>query len=64
MSVGVGLDIGGGDEPFDGAACVPDVPAGVALLPGADVVNAGEVGLVCVAPEAPPPEPGAIPVDP
>ena len=34
------------------------------MLPGADVVDGGEVELLCVAPETPPPEPGAIPVAP
>ena len=34
------------------------------MLPGADVVGAEEVGLLCMAPETPPLEPGAIPVDP
>ena len=65
LSVGGGLDTGGCDEPFDGADCVPDVPAGVAMLPGADAVGAAEVPLLCVAPEAPPLEPGvpgAVPI--
>jgi hypothetical protein len=60
------LSVGGGcDEPFAGAVCVPEVPAGVEMLPGADVVGAGEVGLVVVLPETPPPEPdipGAVPI--
>ena len=34
------------------------------MLPGADVVGAEEVGLLCMAPETPALEPGAIPVDP
>jgi hypothetical protein len=60
------LSVGGGcDEPFAGAVCVPEVPAGVEMLPGADVVGAGEVGLVVVLPETPPLEPdipGAVPI--
>jgi len=66
LSVGGGLDIGGCDEPFAGVVCVPDVPAGVAMLPGADEVGAGEVPLFCVAPETPPlvPDvPGVVPID-
>jgi hypothetical protein len=60
------LSVGGGcDEPFAGAVCVPEAPAGVAMLPGADVVGARELGLLCVAPETPPlgPRvPGAVPI--
>jgi hypothetical protein len=60
LSVGGGLDTGGCDEPLAGAVCVPEVPAGVAMLPGADVVGAAEVGLVVMPLE--PDIPGAVPI--
>lgn len=41
---------------------MPDVPAGLAMLPGVDVAGSGEVGLPCVAPETPPAEPGVVPI--
>ena len=59
---GGGLDAGGCDEPFDGVVCVPDVPAGVAMLPGAELAGCGEMGLLCVVPETPPLEPGVVPI--
>ena len=55
------MSVGGGcDEPLAGAGCVPEVPAGVEMLPGADVVGAGEVGLVVMPLE--PDIPGAVPI--
>src|ERR1051325_4489618 len=62
LSVGGGLDTGGWDEPFGADVCVPEVAAGLAILPGADVA-AGELGLLCAPPETPPVGPGVGPVD-
>ena len=61
MSVGGGLDTGGCDEPFGTEVCVPDVPAGLEILAGADVAGGGEVEFA--PPETPPVEPGVVPID-
>lgn len=62
LSAGGELDTGGCDEPFDGVGCVPDVPAGLATLPGADVAGCGDLGFDCVAPETPPAGLGFVPI--